>query len=66
MWWLNTNKRQLPAAPEKSFYAAGGGGNYVWVDREHDLVVVIRWIPNLNGVVEKVLAALEPPYQAGK
>jgi CubicO group peptidase (beta-lactamase class C family) len=66
MWWLNTAKRQLPAAPEKSFFAAGGGGNYVWIDSEHDLVVVIRWIPNLNGVLEKVLAALEPAYQGGQ
>lgn len=64
MWWLNTGKRQLPAAPEKSFYAAGGGGNYVWVDPEHDLVVVIRWIPELNGLLEKVLAALEPPARS--
>lgn len=63
MWWLNTDRRQLPAAPENSFYAAGGGGNYVWVDPEHDLVVVIRWIPDLNGLLEKVLAALEPPFQ---
>jgi hypothetical protein len=26
-------------------------------------VVVVRWIPNFNPVLEKVLAALEPPYQ---
>jgi len=50
MWWLNTGKKQLAAAPEASFWAAGGGGNYVWVDGEHDLVVVVRWVPNLKGL----------------
>jgi CubicO group peptidase (beta-lactamase class C family) len=60
MWWLNTNQKQLPSAPAQSFWAAGGGGNYVWVDRERDLVVVTRWVPNLNGVLERVLAAMQP------
>ena len=42
------------------FYAAGGGGNYVWVDRENDLVVVARWVPDLGGLIERVMAAFEP------
>jgi len=59
MWWLNTNQAQLKGAPASSFYAAGGGGNYVWVDQQRDLVVVTRWVPDLNGVVERVLAAMQ-------
>ena len=50
----------LGEAPEGAFYAAGGGGNYVWVDRENDLVVVTRWIPELAGIIDRVMAAMEP------
>jgi CubicO group peptidase (beta-lactamase class C family) len=63
LWWLNTGREAIPAAPESAFWAAGFGGNYVYIDREHDLVVVLRWTPDLAGVVTRVLAALEP--QAG-
>jgi CubicO group peptidase (beta-lactamase class C family) len=62
MWWLNRGpQRVAPGAPETAFYAAGGGGNYVWVDRENDLVMVVRWVPDLGGVVQRVMAALRPP-----
>jgi CubicO group peptidase (beta-lactamase class C family) len=59
LWWLNTGREQAPAAPERAFHAAGFGGHYIYVDEQHDLVVVLRWIPDLAGVVERVLAALE-------
>ncbi len=59
MWWLNTNKSQIPSAPASSFYASGFGGNYVYVDQENDLLIVLRWTPDLSGVVEKVLAAIK-------
>ncbi|GHA72608.1 serine hydrolase domain-containing protein [Cognatilysobacter bugurensis] len=61
LWWLNTGREAIPAAPESAFWGAGFGGHYVYVDREHDLVVVLRWTPDLPGVVTRVLAALEPP-----
>jgi len=61
MWWLNRGPQRIaPSAPESVFYAAGGGGNYVWVDRENDLVVVARWVPDLGGLIERVMAAFEP------
>jgi CubicO group peptidase (beta-lactamase class C family) len=59
LWWLNTGREQVLAAPERAFVAAGFGGHYIYVDEQHDLVVVLRWIPDLAGVVERVLAALE-------
>jgi hypothetical protein len=34
----------MPAAPESSFFAFGSGGNMIWVEPEHDLVIVTRWI----------------------
>ncbi len=43
LWWLNTDKKWYPSAPE-TMYAAYGTGNWVFVDRENDLVVVLRWV----------------------
>lgn len=58
LWWLNTGRVAIPAAPERAFWASGFGGNHVYVDREHDLVVVVRWTQDLAGVVTRVLDAL--------
>jgi CubicO group peptidase (beta-lactamase class C family) len=59
MWWLNTGKRPLPSAPESVFYAAGFGGNYIVVDSEHDLVIVVRWTGDLDGIIKRVLASIK-------
>ena len=61
MWWLNTNRTRLPSASPKSFWAAGGGGNIVWVDRDLDMVVVTRWLPDSDEVLKRVLAAVVSP-----
>ncbi len=58
MWWLNTGRERIPDAPESAYWAAGFGGNYVYVDECNDLVVVLRWVPELAGVIEKVLGAM--------
>ncbi|PKM06846.1 MAG: serine hydrolase [Gammaproteobacteria bacterium HGW-Gammaproteobacteria-4] len=58
LWWLNTDRKAIPAAPESAFWAAGFGGHYVYVDQANDLVVVLRWVPDLAGVITKVLAAM--------
>jgi CubicO group peptidase (beta-lactamase class C family) len=44
LWWLNTGRQQLPAAPASCFAARGAGSNVIWIDPEHDLVAVVRWI----------------------
>ena len=44
MWWLLGGERQIPGISNNVFYATGMGGNYVIVDRDKDLVIVIRWI----------------------
>ncbi len=62
MWWLNTDRKSLPSAPEDVFYAAGFGGNYIYVDSENDLVIAVRWVGNtrnLDGIAQRVLAAFE-------
>jgi CubicO group peptidase (beta-lactamase class C family) len=44
LWWVNTGHGRYPSAPESSFFASGAGGNLTWVDPEHDLVAVMRWL----------------------
>jgi hypothetical protein len=46
MWWLNTDRKQFPAASAKSFFALGAGGNMIWIDPENHLVAVVRWFDN--------------------
>ncbi|HEY7508730.1 MAG TPA: serine hydrolase [Vicinamibacteria bacterium] len=62
-WFLNTGRQRLPPAPERSFAHLGAGSNIVYVDPDHDLVIVARWIEDkaFAGVVEKVLAAIVGP-----
>jgi CubicO group peptidase (beta-lactamase class C family) len=67
MWWLNTNKRPIRSAPESVYYAAGFGGNYIVVDNEHDLVVVVRWVGSsrtLDGIMKRVLASFNTTFPA--
>lgn len=61
MWWLNPDRRRLPSAPEISYMAAGAGGNYIWIDPEHDLVIVVRWIDGkqLDEIIKRVLTAIK-------
>ncbi len=42
-WRLNTNNQLVANAPESAFFHSGSG-NRVYVDRENELVVVIRWM----------------------
>jgi CubicO group peptidase (beta-lactamase class C family) len=57
MWWLNTGRVQFPSAPETVYAARGAGSNLIWIDPEHDLVVVVRWIDkaSMDGFARLVL-----------
>jgi CubicO group peptidase (beta-lactamase class C family) len=59
-WYLNTGRKRLPPAPERSFAHLGAGANIVYVDPENELVIVARWIEDkaFAGVVERTLSAL--------
>jgi CubicO group peptidase (beta-lactamase class C family) len=59
MWWLNTKKQRIPSAPESVYFAAGFGGNYIVVDNEHDLVIVVRWTGDLDGIIKRVLDSIK-------
>jgi len=57
LWWLNTERKAIPSAPESAYWAAGFGGNYIYIDECNDLVVVLRWIPAFEEVIEAILDA---------
>lgn len=59
LWWLNTDHKQWPSAPVTSFAALGYGNNTIWIDPEHDLVVVWRWHQaNPDELIRRVLASI--------
>ncbi len=59
LWWLNTKGNQWPGAPRTSFAAVGHGSNTIWVDPEHDLVVVWRWHQGSGDeLFKRVIAAI--------
>jgi CubicO group peptidase (beta-lactamase class C family) len=60
LWWLNNGRIRFPSAPETSFYALGAGTNLIWIDPDHDLVAVVRWIDGdaADGFMAHVLAAI--------
>ena len=43
-WYLNTGKKTYPAAREDSLSYNGDGANIIFVDYQHDIVAVVRWI----------------------
>ncbi len=61
MWWLNKKgSRHWEGVSENIYYAAGFGGNFIIIDKEHDIVIVTRWLePSKVGeFVRKVMSAL--------
>jgi CubicO group peptidase (beta-lactamase class C family) len=61
-WFLNTERKLYPSAPATAFAHIGNGVNLVYVDPEHDLVAVVRWIENgaIDGFVQRLAAAVKP------
>jgi CubicO group peptidase (beta-lactamase class C family) len=61
LWWLNTGRTQFASAPESCYAARGAGSNLIWIDPEHDLVAVVRWIDkaSMDGFIQLVLEAVQ-------
>ncbi len=59
-WFLNTDRKLLPSAPASAFAHIGNGTNMIYVDPDHDLVAVVRWIDNksTDEFVKRLLAAV--------
>jgi hypothetical protein len=60
-WYLNTGRKRWPSAPATAFAHVGNGTNMVYVDHEHDLVAVVRWIDGeaIDGFLKRLLAAID-------
>lgn len=60
-WFLNTDKKLLPSAPASAFMHVGNGNNIIYVDPEHELVAVVRWISDnkaLDSVIKKLIESI--------
>jgi CubicO group peptidase (beta-lactamase class C family) len=66
--WLNQDGRIYPDASRSSWFMFGAGGHTVWIDPDHDAVVVTRWLDGLHAAefVRRVAMALEPAGSHGK
>jgi len=60
LWWLNTQRKQWPSGPATSFAALGNGSNIIWIDPDHDIVLVWRWYENnaIDGLIQRIEAAV--------
>ena len=60
-WYNNRDRKLLPSAPASAFAHLGNGTNMIYVDPEHDLVAVVRWIERgaLDEFVKRLLAAMK-------
>ena len=60
-WFLNPGRRSMPSAPESSVTFRGNGQNIIYIDWDHDIVAVVRWIgtaAQMDEFVRRTLAAV--------
>ncbi len=60
-FFLNTDKKLYPNAPEGTISFLGNGTNIVYIDRKNSIVVVARWIENgkIDEFLGKIYASLD-------
>jgi CubicO group peptidase (beta-lactamase class C family) len=63
LWWLNT-KGGNKGVPTSSYQAQGNGSNTIFVDPEHDLVIVWRWHSG-GDFFARVVASIKKPGGQG-
>jgi CubicO group peptidase (beta-lactamase class C family) len=61
LWWLNTDHREWPAASNSAYAAVGAGSNIIWIEPEHDLILVARWIDQdaVNDLIAHIVEAVD-------
>jgi hypothetical protein len=66
-WFLNTDQKMFPTARADSVAFIGSGDNIVFIDNEHDMVAVFRWIDHTQAkeLVRLLLAAVNNQAQLG-
>jgi CubicO group peptidase (beta-lactamase class C family) len=58
LWWLNTTGKAWPGSPTNTFEAQGSGGNVIFVDPTHDLLIVWRWSASSRQGFRQVVEAI--------
>lgn len=60
LWWLNTKRKEWPSGPASSFGAVGNGGNIIWIDPDHDIVMVWHWHDgrSIDGMIQRLMASV--------
>ena len=60
-YFLNTDRKYYPNAPASAFAHIGNGTNMIYVDPDHELVVVTRWIEanSINEFLGRLLSAIK-------
>ena len=61
MWWLNNQGGEhWEGLPDRIYYAAGFGGNFIIIDPQEEIVLVLRWLEpsKVGDMVSLVYAAL--------
>jgi hypothetical protein len=58
--WLNRDGAMFRDASRASWFMVGAGGHYVWIDPQHEAVVVVRWLDPAHspGFVTRIARAL--------
>ncbi len=59
-WYNNRDLKLLPSAPASAFAHIGNGTNIIYVDPDHEIVAVVRWIEtrSIDELVKRLLDAL--------
>lgn len=59
-YFLNTDRKMYPSAPATAYAHIGNGTNAIYVDPEHELVAVIKWMDDksIDGFLKILLSAL--------
>ncbi len=59
-YFLNTNQKMYPSAPASAYAHIGNGTNAIYVDSEHDIVAVVKWMDDksMDGFLKLLLSAL--------
>ena len=58
LWWLNTRQGLWAGSSAAAFSARGNGGNIIFVDPSHDVVVVMRWSTQSSESLRRIVDAI--------
>ena len=58
--WLNHGRAIFPDLPDTSYFGIGAGSNFCWIDPDHRMVVVVRWLNSAHAstLFSKILQAV--------